>query len=135
MLVAYDLNRLKLLNDRYGHATGDAAIRRMAEVIRASGLAGPERHYRIGGDEFATIAVAGDPDRARAVLAGLFQTWHRPGDGPDFFEFSYGVAAFNPNLDRNLHDLLSRADAAMYQHKSSLKGVQGGFSSSAASSQ
>lgn len=123
-LVAYDLNRLKLINDQYGHARGDDAIRRMAGVIRASGLAGPERHYRIGGDEFATVLTDGDPDRARDALEELFRVHHRPDAGPNSFEFSWGLASFDPTRDRNLHDVLSRADAAMYRRKAELRAAR-----------
>lgn len=120
-LVVYDLNRLKQINDLYGHARGDDVIRRMAGVIRSSGLAGPEHHYRIGGDEFATVLIGGHPGRTRMALDRLFQDHHRPADGPGFFEFAYGMAVFDPARDRNLHDVLSRADAAMYQCKAELK--------------
>lgn len=123
-LVVYDLNRLKHLNDSYGHARGDAAIRTMADVIRSSGLAEPNRHYRIGGDEFASLVSDGNPERMRAALDELFRSHHRPDDGPNFFEFSFGLATFDPTRDRNLHDVLSRADAAMYQRKAELRAAR-----------
>lgn len=122
-LVAYDLNRLKEINDRYGHAAGDAYIKKMAGLIRESRLGGQGGHYRIGGDEFATVLVGKDEGHVLAELNRLFLDNRDDRPGQQYFEFSYGVASFEPGLDRTLHDVLCRADAAMYCLKSELKGV------------
>jgi diguanylate cyclase (GGDEF)-like protein len=55
-VVLADVDNLKLVNDTFGHAAGDALIRVVAERIAAA--AGREHTYRLGGDEFA-IVVAG----------------------------------------------------------------------------
>ncbi len=56
-----DLDRFKQVNDRLGHPGGDAAIRRVAAVLRES-----TRRYdvvaRMGGDEFAVLLADEDPD-------------------------------------------------------------------------
>lgn len=121
-LVVYDLNRLKEMNDQYGHAAGDAFIKKMAGLIREFAPGGRGRHYRIGGDEFATVLVDRNEDEVRAALDRLFARNHNAVPGRNYFEFSYGVASFELDRDRTLHDLLSRADAAMYRLKSELKG-------------
>ena len=62
-LLLVDVDRLKLLNDRWGHHAGDQALSRVAAAIQQS-LRGTDIAARLGGDEFAIIlpdtdAVAG----------------------------------------------------------------------------
>src|SRR5206468_5368628 len=62
-LLLVDVDRLKLLNDRWGHPAGDQALNRVAAAIQQS-LRGTDIAARLGGDEFAIIlpdtdAVAG----------------------------------------------------------------------------
>ena len=58
-IVAIDLNRLKLTNDRSGHAAGDALLRRAGEVL-AKVADKPVCAARIGGDEFVLLIPGGD---------------------------------------------------------------------------
>lgn len=55
--IALDLDRFKAINDNYGHAAGDAALREFArilqDVLQAHGLR--SRAFRVGGDEFMVI--------------------------------------------------------------------------------
>jgi diguanylate cyclase (GGDEF)-like protein len=66
-LLVVDLDRFKEVNDRYGHATGDALLRTAAARLRTV-LPADALLARLGGDEFA-IAVRGDETEALA-LAG-----------------------------------------------------------------
>ncbi len=58
-IVAIDLNRLKMINDRSGHAAGDALLRRVGEVL-AKLVDKPACAARIGGDEFVLLLPASD---------------------------------------------------------------------------
>ena len=75
MLLYLDLDAFKPINDRFGHAEGDVALRAMAEVLRRTVRAG-DAIARLGGDEFVIYAPAG-PDGAGArdvaLLAGRVQ--------------------------------------------------------------
>ncbi|BCP54081.1 GGDEF domain-containing protein [Kaistia sp. 32K] len=65
-LLLFDLDRFKQLNDRYGHAAGDAALKLFAGIVRQrtrdSDLVG-----RVGGEEFAALLVGCGADRGRFV--------------------------------------------------------------------
>jgi diguanylate cyclase (GGDEF)-like protein len=109
-----DLDRLKLINDYFGHATGDFYLRVFAERLQAS-MRGLGTVGRIGGDEFLVI-----PDRAMLTesaesLAHRLQTTLRSplkiGDAVIAPSVSIGLAAGRPGRD-DTADLLRRADEA-----------------------
>jgi diguanylate cyclase (GGDEF)-like protein len=66
-LVIADLDGFKQLNDRFGHADGDAALVAFATVLRES-LRKPDDAFRVGGDEFAVILAEASEDDARQVV-------------------------------------------------------------------
>ena len=65
-LIAIDLNGLKRINDEYGHATGDALLRRMGEVL-AKAVDAPACAARVGGDEFMVLLPGMDERSALQV--------------------------------------------------------------------
>ena len=109
-----DLDRLKSINDYFGHAAGDFYLRVFAERLQAS-MGGRGTIGRIGGDEFIVI-----PDRAMLTetaesLAHRLQTTLRGplkiGDDVITPSVSIGMAAGRPGRD-DTADLLRRADEA-----------------------
>jgi diguanylate cyclase (GGDEF)-like protein len=117
-VIAYlDMDGLKRLNDRYGHAAGDAAIRAMA--ARLAGAIGPEESAaRLGGDEFALWLPGLDEAGARLRCTRLGMPGALPGwpeAGPEAVAASIGFAAVAPGDAAEA--LLARADAAMYGGK------------------
>ena len=117
-LVYFDLNGFKGVNDTYGHAGGDAALKHVADVlarnVRDSDVVG-----RMGGDEFAVILTRASPDNAAkraAQLAELIEAepvrWR---ERPFFLSAAWGVRPFDP--DKDAAELLAEADAAMYLRK------------------
>jgi diguanylate cyclase (GGDEF)-like protein len=66
-IVAIDLNRLKLTNDRSGHAAGDALLRRAGEVL-AKVADKPVCAARIGGDEFVLLIPGGDEHAGQQLI-------------------------------------------------------------------
>jgi len=117
-LVYFDLDDLKGVNDRFGHAAGDAAIKAVAERlvanVRESDIVG-----RMGGDEFAVILVQADAATAQAKAQSLarvvesapvqFGDWSAP------LHVSYGVAEIAPNAEPEA--IVAAADAAMFAQK------------------
>jgi len=65
-LLLFDLDRFKQLNDRFGHAAGDAALRAFSEVVRRQ-IAEGQLVGRIGGEEFAALLVGCGPEQGRGV--------------------------------------------------------------------
>ncbi|MDB5417052.1 MAG: Diguanylate cyclase [Phenylobacterium sp.] len=122
-LVYFDLDGFKSVNDRYGHAAGDAALRAVAERllanVRESDLVG-----RMGGDEFAVILVQADQAVAEAKAQALAQAVEREpikfGDWSAPLHISYGVRQISPDLEPEA--LVAEADAAMFAAKR-LRGV------------
>jgi diguanylate cyclase (GGDEF)-like protein len=109
-LLLLDIDGLKQVNDREGHAAGDAVLRRAAHSI-ARRTRESDTVARIGGDEFVVIC----PETAVAGLEPLADALVR-----DFDKLPVGVSvgcAEREPTDRRAEDLLSRADAAMYRHK------------------
>ncbi len=117
-VVYFDLDGFKAVNDRYGHAAGDAALRAVAERllgnIRESDIVG-----RMGGDEFAVILVQADQTTAEAKAGSLadaieaspiqFGEWSAP------LHVSYGVREISSELEPEA--LIAEADAAMFIRK------------------
>jgi diguanylate cyclase (GGDEF)-like protein len=118
-LLVLDLDGFKLVNDSYGHRTGDRVLQQIAARVRTT-LREADTVARLGGDEFAVVLPSADVDGARAaarkVLRGLEQPClvdHRPLSVGG----SIGIACF-PDHGRSADALLQRADVAMYLAKS-----------------
>ncbi|OAS17273.1 GGDEF domain-containing protein [Methylobacterium platani] len=118
-LLAFDLDHFKAINDRHGHAAGDAVLRLFAETARR--IAGPDALVaRLGGEEFAALLPGRDVAAARRTgeeIARRFAGAGRQGEGPGIpATVSVGLAAARPGLD-DLSSLLSAADRALYRAK------------------
>lgn len=121
-LIYMDLNDLKAINDRYGHAAGDAAIVHFARVllenVRESDFVG-----RLGGDEFGVILVQADENTARKkaevlsakIMAAPFE-WQ--GNRIEL-GFAHGVYSFRQGEDADR--AMAEADKAMYERKRDMK--------------
>lgn len=117
-LVYFDLDGFKQVNDRFGHAAGDAILKAIGGVllaqIRESDLAG-----RVGGDEFAVIlakAGAADAQLKGAQLAQAIRDTRVPYLGHTLsVGAAFGAYTFEPG--DTAERALSRADEAMYAHK------------------
>ena len=117
-LVYFDLDGFKTVNDRYGHAAGDAALQAVAERllanVRESDLVG-----RMGGDEFAVILVQADQAIAEAKARSLAHAVEREpiafGDWTAPLHISFGVAQITPDLEPEA--VVAQADAAMFAAK------------------
>ena len=115
-VIMIDVNGLKSANDLWGHAAGDALLRRAGEVL-AQAIEKPGCGARIGGDEFAVLLPgvdAGGAEMARAnieKLLGLNNQFY-PGSP---LSFAMGVATRLP--DETLEDTVKRADLLMYRAK------------------
>lgn len=120
-VVIFDINALKQVNDRWGHAAGDQIIRGAASVIQ--GVFGSECTYRIGGDEFIVLSERALPEeeiagRMAQVEAGeaAFNAAH-PELGAEL-SLSMGAAVYRPQEDASFREVFIRADDRMYNAKS-----------------
>lgn len=118
-LIFSDLDRLKEINDRCGHATGDAAIRRFCDAIRAS-IRTTDIVGRYGGDEMLVLMPETVLDDALVVAERILRRVSGlpfAGEGQTItLTASLGVAAY-PEHARDKEGLLRAADYALYQAK------------------
>ena len=108
-VVYLDLDGLKAINDRDGHAAGDALIRRF--VSGASGhLRATDVFGRLGGDEFAIVLERADPLVIDGVVGRIV-------NDPDIPHVSCGVRVFTVGQYPTPNEMLARADRRMYEDK------------------
>lgn len=114
-LVMFDIDHFKKINDTFGHQTGDAVLKALADVvlrhIRSTDIFG-----RWGGEEFLIVApeVSGEAgmhlaEKVRSLIA------HHDFPGGRQVTASFGVAPFSPQ--DNFDSLINRADQALYRAK------------------
>lgn len=116
-VILADLNKFKVINDKFGHSAGDEVLKRFAAVLkkntRVSDICG-----RLGGDEF--ILVVTHADRAGVIE---FVERLQEGFANEKFKFScpvnssFGIAGFTSPEEPDFERLLERADAALYASK------------------
>ena len=129
-LLVADLDHFKHVNDRYGHAAGDDALRLVGRLI-AQEVRSPDVCTRFGGEEFAVImpntASSGAGVVAHRILESLrtraslcAPPIHRPQAKPETVRLtaSFGLAAFPAPGVSTADELFARADAALYRAKS-----------------
>jgi diguanylate cyclase (GGDEF)-like protein len=116
-VVLCDLDRLKEVNDRFGHETGDAALCAVSDLLRER-VRATDLVARLGGDEFAVLCPDTDLEDAQRLGADLqlrFADLVPPGDVTEL-SVSLGVASRKP-YDLDSTDLVRRADLRLYEAK------------------
>jgi diguanylate cyclase (GGDEF)-like protein len=120
-----DNDHFKQINDKHGHAAGDALLVAVGERMRAQ-VRDSDLVARLGGDEFAVLlAPVRGADDALRIAEKIIQAMQPPvvwGDGTILQpSVSIGIAVY-PEHGQTLDGLLGVADAAMYQAKSRRRG-------------
>ena len=117
-LVYFDLDDLKSVNDRLGHAAGDAALKAVAERLQAN-VRESDVVGRMGGDEFAVILVQAAAPVAEAKAEALARAIEREplrfGDWSAPLHVSFGVCEITQDAEPEA--IVAAADAAMYARK------------------
>lgn len=118
-IMMLDLDHFKTVNDTYGHAAGDEALRTLARVFHTSGLRKCDFFGRIGGEEFALvfpeIDISGAVEVAERVRSNLEQTAVMHNGANFFITASIGLGEYRKG--DTPETLLHRADQAMYRAK------------------
>ena len=119
--VLFDMNNLKVINDTYGHATGDDAIRRTYQsLVKAFGRYGD--CYRIGGDEFAVIMDSCDSDDFGAAYKSLEHEIEMNNREVDYIlSIAGGYAVCEPDDEISFEALMKQADRMLYCNKHKMK--------------
>ena len=111
-VVLCDIDHFKHVNDRHGHARGDAVLRSVAEHI-VGGVRATDEVARIGGDEFAVLCPQTGLHDAADLAARLRSTTNADAIA---VTISFGVAALERD-DVTADQLLARADGELYRAK------------------
>jgi diguanylate cyclase (GGDEF)-like protein/PAS domain S-box-containing protein len=123
LLFFADLDGMKWINDNLGHEDGDKALINTAKILvqtfRESDIIS-----RVGGDEFAILAIDADEERAETLLGRFHKLIDninsRKGQKYDL-SISIGYAVFDPRHPDSLDELMSHADMEMYEDKKNKK--------------
>lgn len=121
MLMFIDLDGLKIINDTYGHAVGDEAIRAIAEVLGKS-CTNNEIFCRFGGDEFIVFAADySDVDAAKLTsdIQKNIMKYNKNRKIEDSFTLSAstGYVIAVPKIGEDLFRFVTEADKKMYETK------------------
>jgi diguanylate cyclase (GGDEF)-like protein len=117
-LAMLDVNDFKGINDRFGHLSGDAVLRSVAELLR-SAVRGYDHVGRFGGDEFAILLPAADADTAHRILDRAVAAASRaplPEGQP--VTVTAGMAHWRAGEEAK--ELIARADDALLDRKRAL---------------
>jgi len=122
-LLYLDLDDLKHINDRFGHAAGDAALRHTTHILTRT-FRESDIIARLGGDEFAVLALDTNASEIEAVqkrLQSNLDEHNAQSDPGHALSFSLGVIPVDLNSDLTTTELLEHADAALYANKQQKK--------------
>ena len=124
VVIQFDINFLKKVNDNYGHAEGDRYIISAANIISDS-FADYGKCFRIGGDEFFAILEGEKSDenfeKARGVFEAKVKEFNMTHDDlPVPLQIAHGMAVYVPGTG-SLEEAEKKSDKLMYERKKYLK--------------
>jgi diguanylate cyclase (GGDEF)-like protein len=115
-IIVADLNGLKTANDQWGHAEGDALLRRVGEVL-GKAVEKPSYAARIGGDEFALLLPGVDAQGGELVMEEVRRLAELNNQFYPGVLLSFSMGAATRTSGERLEEVVRRADLAMYKAK------------------
>ena len=121
-LIMIDVDHFKNFNDYYGHLAGDDCLRTLAQSMAQTVRRAGDLVARYGGEEFVVLLPRMDGQQAMEIaqnILGEIRLLALPHAATPlgFVTVSLGIASFVPSESQAPKDLISAADAAMYQAK------------------
>ena len=119
LVIFADLNGLKRINDTHGHADGDRALITAASIFHRT-FRDSDVIARVGGDEFAILAMEADANHLENIRQRLQQALdvaNRSHLHPFELSVSIGVVPFDPEQHTSVEELIAMADREMYLNK------------------
>ncbi len=122
-VILFDLDKFKKINDRYGHAAGDLALKEFSRHLNKA-IRGSDFAVRNGGDEFMVVLPECPPEHVQTVLSRVVPFEIEVAGDRIPIAASRGFAQYQ--LPETAEEIVRRADAALYQQKVAiLKPVRG----------
>ena len=119
-LLMIDANKFKSINDTYGHVQGDAALKNIAEALRLGCRRLPKRANiaRYGGDEFAILIEAEDPEETNLLKETIKEKLIAVNSDTGIpFDLTVSIGIASSDGSSTLKDLIVKADEDMYKAK------------------
>lgn len=118
------MDRLKYVNDNFGHTEGDCAIKTVAASLLYNG--GDIACSRFGGDEFAVIAAGSnfEPEEYIARVRGYLDEYNRKSGKPYPVGISVGWESSLTGTPADIDEMIRTADSRMYEDKRKRKAVR-----------
>lgn len=115
----FDCNDLKKINDLYGHDKGDIYLKTASHAIYSSFQHSPV--FRTGGDEFAIILENDDYLNKELLVKKFEKAVIRINTGTEVVweqvNIAFGITDYDKTCDRNVDEVIRRADKLMYENK------------------
>lgn len=124
IVLLFDIDYFKRLNDRYGHAQGDHALRQISAELQVLCRRGSDFAFRVGGEEFVVLSSATDEhsvyDLAEHIRTGLaaLKIDNIDSDIAEYLTISLGGVSCVPTQKDDLDHLMGVADQRLYMAKS-----------------
>ncbi|MBB2181289.1 GGDEF domain-containing protein [Lachnospiraceae bacterium MD1] len=118
MVFTADMDKLKYINDNYGHAKGDMAIKAVADALLKA-ADDDEICIRLGGDEFMAIGIDYDDNKMMKFVLAFVDELNEFNKNSDtiYLYVSYGWHIVLPDENTSLEECLMVADSHMYKQK------------------
>ena len=118
-MLFFDLNLFKQINDSFGHAEGDLALTKFAQILRET-FRESDVLGRLGGDEFAVLMTNASLETSSDILDRLSQhveEHNRDSQRGYDILYSVGTVQYDPSRHGNVSDITAEADTLMYEQK------------------
>lgn len=116
VILMLDLDNFKMINDKYGHQTGDVVLQEFAQLIETN-IRKSDMACRLGGDEFTVILRASEEETAQIIkrIRDSIKAWKEGDSTLKSLGVSIGSARLKDGY--SIDDLIKEADNNMYEEK------------------
>jgi diguanylate cyclase (GGDEF)-like protein/PAS domain S-box-containing protein len=123
LLLYFDVDEFKEINDTYGHKEGDRVLKEVAQLFKST-IRKMDIICRIGGDEFILIFLESSLNNApliRERLSKNLEKLNQSSNKPYEISFSMGLSVYDPFNPLSIEELIKIADENMYEEKKKKK--------------
>lgn len=116
-VISIDMDRLKVINDKFGHAEGDHVIKVFAKLLRES-FSNEGKCIRMGGDEFIVFIKSDDREMVEECVSNFkmkLEEYNKSIEKPYDINFSYGIEIYDSKY--TIDETIKKSDVYMYEQK------------------